>query len=348
MLRFIFHRRTLILMLLVLLALPSGAALAQSKAFIYDRINVDLDVRSDGTLDVAEMITLRYTGGPFSSASRSLALTRLDEVRDVRLSEGQRTYAEASSGKTPGTLTAVQADGKLKVSWYYEPTSDASRTFTLRYRVLGAVRVSSEADEVWWVAIFPDRSVPVQHAQVSMRLPDGAKLRAQDVTLPAAAGKIQITDNRVVVTRDEALPPGQSLDLRVDFNPALVSAQPPAWQSAAPSQAEEPEAQSQPIGTLGWLIGGSFAMLSCFGVPLMVVVVLVLVIRALLRNAGKPHSAPPIGWSNTTNSSSSWSNTTNSGSSWSSSDSSSSWSSSDSGSSWSDSGGSGGGGGDAG
>jgi hypothetical protein len=330
-------------LLALLLALPAGAALAQSKSFVYDRISVDVDVRADGTLDVTEIMTLKYTGGPFSFVSRSIALMRLDEVRDVGLSEGQRAYTEASSGKTPGTFVAEQADGKLKVSWFYEPTSDATRTFTLRYRVLGAVRAGSEADEVWWVGIFPERSVPVQHARVAMHLPDGARLRAQDVTLPAASAMIEITNEDIVVTRDEPLSPGQSLDVRIDFDPALVSAQPPAWQSASPpvSETVAPQPASEPLGPLGWLIGGFFGLLSCFGVPLIIVAVLFVVIRVLIRGAGSSHSQRPAGWGSSSGSNWSSDSSNDSGSSsWSSSDSGSSWSSSDSGS--------GGGGGDAG
>ncbi len=335
----------LILVLLTLLALPSGAALAQSKSFVYDEISVDVDVQADGALDVTEIMTLKFIGGPFSFVSRSIALTRLDEVRDVSLSEGQRAYVEAPDGKAPGSFVVDHLGDKLKVSWYYDPASDTTRTFTLRYRVLGAVRVSSEADQVWWVGIFPERSVPVQHARVAMHMPDGARPRAQDVTLPAASAQIEITNSDIVVTRDQPLPPGQSLDVRVDFNPALVSAPQPAWQSAVASQPEAPEVQptSQPLGPLGWLIGGFFGVLSCLGVPLIVVVVLFVVIRGLIRSAGSAQQQPQAGWNNSDSSS-------NSSDSWSSNDSSSSWSSSDSSGSWSssDSGGSGGGGGDAG
>jgi hypothetical protein len=205
--------------------------------------------------------------------------------------------------------------------------------------VLGAVRLSREADQVWWVAIFPDRSVPVLHSQVTLRLPEGAQLRSQDVTLPPAAGKLDVDGNVVRVTRDESLPAGQSLDVRVDFASALVDAPAPAWQSAPtprPLPTLAPVRPARSSGSSAWSPG-------CLWVLLFLGFAAYSVIRGLVTGDWSHLSSSRRRTSSWSSSSSSWSSS-DSSSSWSSS--SSSWSSSDSSSSWSssDSGGSGGGG----
>jgi hypothetical protein len=312
---------------LLLALLLSAPASAQTKSFSYDRIDVTIDVRPDGTLDVAETMTLAYQGGPFSSANRAIALQRLDNLREIAVGEGAQAYTEAQSDKRPGTFVVQRAADNVKVTWYYPPTSDTTRTFTLRYRVDGAVRVGDAANEIWWVAIFPDRSVPVQRSQVTLNLPLGGKLRPEDITLPAAAGRVTVEENSVRIARDEALPGGQSLDVRVQFPPTLVAAQKPAWQDApAPQPAPRPAAVSSPSNrSRGNPLDGCW-------IPIFILLVVgSLIWRAITGN-----------WDFSSSSSSS--SHRRSSSSWSSSSSSSSW---DSGSSSSSDGGSGGGGGGA-
>jgi hypothetical protein len=365
------NRCLLAVLLALLLALPATAALAQTKSFVYDQVDSDIDMRADGALDVVETMTLAYSGGQFSFVSRSIALDRLDDIRDIRLSEGQRDYVAAQAGKQPGSFVTERASDKLKITWYHDPASDTTGTFTLRYRVLGAVRVGSEADQVWWVAIFPERSVPIQRSRVALHLPAGAQLREQDVTLPSASGRISLDGNIIRVTRDEPLPPGESLDVRVDFAPNLVSAAPPAWQSAPVS----PLAASGVLSLFSWSRGYLVVLLVVAAAAY--AVIRGAIIRARRRLTSSQSSSRKPGRSSdgarwpggsipnrrskksgrrsrksgrsSGSTASSWSSSDSSSSSWSSSDSSSSsWSGSDSGGSWSSDGGSGGGGGDAG
>jgi uncharacterized membrane protein YgcG len=204
----------------------------QTKSYVYDRIDVVIDVRADGVLMVTETLTLTYTGGPFRYAERAIALQRLDRVRDISLHEDDVAYAEAQNGEVPGTFRRTQTSTHMELRWFYEPTSDATRTFTLRYLVDGAVRSGSDTVEIWWIAVFPDRQVPVEHSQVTMHVPGGARLDVSDVTLPEAQGVIRVEGERVLVTRDTPLPPGESLDVRVRFPAAVITALQPAGQAS--------------------------------------------------------------------------------------------------------------------
>jgi hypothetical protein len=217
-----------------------GATQAQEKSYRYDRIDVTVDVRPDGTLDVAETMTLNYTGGPFHGVGREIALQRIDRVYDISVSDDNGAYTAAQSGETPGTYVVEQTTGAATVRWFFEPLSNTTRTFTLRYQVDGAVRVGNTTDEIWWIGVFPDRTVPVQQSSVTVNLPNGAQLRSNDVLLPAATGTLSINANSVSVSRDEPLPGGQALEIQVRFPSALIDSPMPAWQSALVSQPAYP------------------------------------------------------------------------------------------------------------
>ncbi len=209
------------------------AAARQSKSFVYDRIDVNLRLQPDGTLDVTERMTLRYSGGPFTSASREIPFQRLDAIEAIDVSKGATSYSEvANDDRTPGTFHTSRDQQKVVITWFYPPTSDNDQTFVLSYRVRGAVRVGREEDELWWVAIFPDRSVPVEHSRVTLTLPSSARPRTADVSLPTGSGKLVIEQNTITITRDEPLPPNTGLDIQVRVPGDLITSAAPQWQGA--------------------------------------------------------------------------------------------------------------------
>jgi hypothetical protein len=123
----------------------------------------------------------------------------------------------------------------LRVTWWFPATQDARRTFEIRYRAEGAVRIYPGGDQVYWPAIEPDRRYPVREARVRVRLP----AEVPPDTLRAAAYPERqpvrhvVLDPRTVEFVATDLPPGEPLVVRVQFPHGLLSAQPPAWQAAA-------------------------------------------------------------------------------------------------------------------
>ncbi len=250
-----FHRYPLAvaLILFALALLFSPAAFAQEKSYRYAAIDVAITVQPDGILDVSETLVYDFQGGPFTRASRTIALQKLDEIRDITLSDESGAYRAVSQNVEPGTFMLERSRNGIKIAWQFAATSDARRTFTINYRVEGAVRTGTEMDEVWWIAVFPDRSVPVLSSEVVLRLPEGAELRAEDVTLPQAAGSVSVEVNTVRVLRDTPLAAGESLDLRVHFPADLVVSAPPRWQQPPTPQPtiayspDEPETAPRPV-----------------------------------------------------------------------------------------------------
>ena len=53
-------------------------------------------------------------------------------------------------------------------------TAPATRTFTLRYHVTGAIRVYPAGDQLWWNPIIATRQADITGSQVTIHLPAGA------------------------------------------------------------------------------------------------------------------------------------------------------------------------------
>lgn len=223
--------RVLLSFLALWLVWPASPVFAQEKAYVYDRIDVVVNVHEDGLLDVSETMTFDYTGGPFRSAVREIPFEKLDDIRNMTVREGEQTYTEVTDGETPGTYIVTRENDMLRVKWYYEPTSDATRTFTVGYEVEGAIRVEEATDDLWWIAVFPEREVPVEQSSIIVNLPEGVDLDQVQVDLPAADGRVSEEGRSVSVVRDEPLPGGTALDVQIQVPSALIDAPEPAWQS---------------------------------------------------------------------------------------------------------------------
>ncbi|MEM8531591.1 MAG: DUF2207 domain-containing protein [Chloroflexota bacterium] len=233
--------RVLLSLFALWLVLPISSVFAQEKAYVYDRIDVVVNVHEDGLLDVSETMTFDYTGGPFRSAVREIPFEKLDDIRNMTVREGEQTYTEATDGEAPGTYIVTRENDMVWVKWYYEPTSDATRTFTVGYEVEGSIRVEGATDELWWVAIFPERDVPVEQSSIIVNLPEGVDLDQVQVDLPAADGRVSTEGRSVSVVRDEPLPGGMALDVQVQVPSALIDAPEPAWQRNPTSRSSRNE-----------------------------------------------------------------------------------------------------------
>ncbi len=166
-------------------------ALAQTRAVTAEQYDVDITVENDGTLVIRERLTLAFTGGPFQHGFQTIALARVEAIRDVRVSEPGRPYAPGT--ERPYTFATSTRNNALRIDWWFPPTRDAQRTFEISYRAEGALRIYPEGDQLYWQAIDAERQVQAQleearqqsrqlvaEAQaVAKRIEDEARARAQ-------------------------------------------------------------------------------------------------------------------------------------------------------------------------
>ncbi len=219
------------------------AAHAQDKTLFWDRFDVDINVNTDGSLDVVETQAITFTSGTFQRGFRSIDGSKLSDITDVTVADENGPYQESSSG-APGTFSVDQQGQNTVINWYFDPTADATRTFTVGYRVEGGLRYYKDGDQLWWQAVYGDRQFPVNKSVVTVHLPPPAVIQNLDNYFTAA--NIEKVDEQTArFTATERIPAGQMFEVRAQFTPGVVAGAPAAWQAAADAEAAAKDKQAE-------------------------------------------------------------------------------------------------------
>ncbi len=258
---------------------PAPAVQAQSsKVYTWDRYDVSLTINKDGSFDAVETQTFRYQSGTFRGAARAWDTNRLGEITQVQINEGKQSYSldgsptgQGSDGTQPyteytgpydlnspatlpppGTFVLRPGGNSVEVDWFYAPVAaPATRTFTLRYHVTGAIRVYPGGDQLWWNPIIANRQADITSSGIAIHLPAGVNatnVQAQTVfpksthTSVNTAGVVSITTDEPILQTDPA--PA----VRVQWPHGMLAADPPAWQAADDAdraRAEESQREAQ-------------------------------------------------------------------------------------------------------
>jgi hypothetical protein len=263
------------LLILVLMLVVAGIMLVacsgDSKSYSADRFDVDLAVQPDGSLIVAETVDFRFVGGPFSYVFRDLAFTEIDRIDRLQASLDGQVLPQ---GTGPGQVE-IQAGDPLQVTWHLPPTSDASHSFGLTYRVQGAIRQLDDADALIWRAVPEEHDYEIASSTVTVSYPSSTSLLAEP----------SVWDHRAVVESNAGQATLQVQDIGSDeelvvearFAPGSLLSAPPAWQAA---QAERSQ-HTQPALTLG------------LGAGLLTVLLASVWLLAYARRFRRPQAAQP-------------------------------------------------------
>lgn len=252
-----------ITVLVALVAVPAAASgYAQTRSFYWDRFDVDITVNRDGSFDVVETQTIVFVGGPFRFGFRGIDGRLTEGITDIAVADDEGEYTPGF-GEEPRTFTVTQEGQETVVRWYFEPLADETRTFVIRYRVLGGLRYYETGDQLWWKAVYADRPYPVNASTVTVRVPAPAVIQKLDhYFTPAEIAQPDPQTARFVAT--ERIPPNQEFEVRVEFTPGVVAGAPAAWQATEDERVARLEAQAEydrrwrPLANL---LVGSFALM---------------------------------------------------------------------------------------
>ena len=155
-----------------LLIVPVPSASAQEKSLVWERFDVDIVIQRDGTFDVAEHQTILFTRGAFTFGFREIAKDKLSSLSDWSLTDdsGNR-YTLVKGSREPYSFTVTDQGSNYVIYWYFPPTANRSETYTLSYTVHGGLRYYEGGDQLWWQAIYDDRSFPVRAGRVNVTAP---------------------------------------------------------------------------------------------------------------------------------------------------------------------------------
>jgi Predicted membrane protein (DUF2207) len=263
-----------------------GAEAQFGRSVAWDRYDVTLDLRPDGSYHVIERQVVDFEGGPFSTGFADIPMGRIDDITNVVVREetpsGVTTYEGTDCCDdyvVPGEYTWGRNGGYTSIRWGFEPSYDEQRTFLLEYDVIGALRVYAENDppneQVWWTAIGKEATdvAPVRQASMTIRLPQpvdfGDVVMSQDdVKVDPASFGDYTKDGRVWTWTKENLNAGGEFLVRLQI-PPIVQADEPRWQQADDARRKKAEEADERravldsmflgMGLLG-LVGGGLAV----------------------------------------------------------------------------------------
>jgi hypothetical protein len=163
----------IMLLLVVVLQVGTPTSAAQARNVAWTRYDVDLNVQPNGSVQVSETQTIQFHG-TYQQGLRVIPTDRLTGIDNVSVGEDVGgTTAAYRPGLVPATnsFRTTSTDQGLQVDWWFPPTTDASRTFVLRYTAQGAIRVYDAGDQLQWKAVYADRDGPTEASTVTVHLP---------------------------------------------------------------------------------------------------------------------------------------------------------------------------------
>ena len=212
------------LVVTVMLGLTIGVSQAQEKSYRADRFDVAITVEEGGSVLVTETVVFDFAGGPFTFVFRELPLDHTDGISVLEAAVDGVSYP---AGENPGQVEIGSGD-PMRITWHFEPTSNATRTFVLTYRVDGVVRQESGSDALYWQALPDSYEYSIGQSETVVDYLSSTSLVGSPEVLAGTAVTSQ-SDNQVTFTATN-LAPDSPLVVMLPFAEGSLITSPPNWQ----------------------------------------------------------------------------------------------------------------------
>jgi uncharacterized membrane protein YgcG len=191
-------RRLVFALVVAALLAPRPAA---ARSLELEGFDTQIRVAADGTIDVSERITAKFTGS-WNGIIRMIPVEyRTPQALNYTLILDDVRVTDDSGAPLRWESSRVRHYRKLKI--YVPGAMDATRTFVIAYRVLDGLRFFEEHDELYWNVTGDEWTFPIQSATARIELPAGA------------TGLRGVAFNGIVGARDQAVDVGVDAGARV-------------------------------------------------------------------------------------------------------------------------------------
>jgi serine/threonine-protein kinase len=235
-----------------------AAGLGNTSSLSWDALDVSATVNPDSSVDVVETHRVTFTSGVHDHLAVKIGAPA-GTLSQLSVTEGGAQYAiDPPAPQPPNYARAWQEGADSWVGWWFPPVdSPAQRTYTIAYRLNGAVHVNQQAGRsMGWRVLPPDPLEPIWMATLEMRLP--GDVQSDTVHLQSTGAPVQsgLLDGQAAWFTAAAAIAGQPVDATVAFGggtaPPPPTATPVPTNAAAtttPTLAPSPSATSVPTGT---------------------------------------------------------------------------------------------------
>jgi len=160
-----------LLLLLALLAATADRAVAQ-RSLVIERFDAAIRVEPDGTIDVTETITARFTGA-WNGIYRSIPV-KYRTAQGLNWTLGLDVLGATDGDGRPLRVEAGREGHYVKLRMWIPGAENARRTAVLHYRATNALRFFDEHDELYWNVTGDEWEVPIEAATARIELPSNA------------------------------------------------------------------------------------------------------------------------------------------------------------------------------
>ncbi len=272
-------RQTGLLFIPVLMALATFLALlpgdALAKELYWEEYNTTIELRPDGTMAITEDQLINFTDGIFTQGWATIPLGKVEDITNVQLFENGQPMVRGVTG--PGGYTVNTYGGEVEILWWFEPAQQETRHYTIKYDVIGGVRVYDDVgrEQIWWRVVDTDFSADIASASATVILPepvseDALTIGTYTSGFNEADVGVQFFAPNAVRWTTSNLKQGDAFEVRVEF-PKMTSATEPSWQAAAEAK-EERDAKLAPYKALANLLLLGSGLLLVIGGPIGMVV----------------------------------------------------------------------------
>lgn len=146
-----------------------------AKNYFYESINVDIKINEDSTFNVSEKQTYRLNGS-FGYFYRDISLRRIDHISNINIFDG-------NGNKIPENEYNISYNnGYKRIKWNFSRKNfkNKLKSWTIKYKVHGALGFYKNHDELYWNAVFSNRQVKVEKARIKVYL--DKSLDKKDIT----------------------------------------------------------------------------------------------------------------------------------------------------------------------
>ncbi|GAC1633978.1 MAG: DUF2207 domain-containing protein [Candidatus Acidiferrum sp.] len=211
--------------LILIGALFFFARVAAARELHIEKFDEQVTVMENGTVDVTENITFRFTGSwrgvyreiPVEyNTPQGMNYSLFLKVKSIRDGDGQQLKYESSRERHYR---------KLKI--YVPNAQDTTKTIVIEYTVSDAMRFFEDHDEFYWNVTGDEWDMPIASATANITLPVGATGIRTNVFTGAyrSTGKqaeAQVVGNGVEVHTTAPLPYHEGLTVAVAFDKGIV------------------------------------------------------------------------------------------------------------------------------
>ena len=191
-----------------------------------ERVETTLTLRPDGSLDVVETITFRFTDRKFSEVERRVPTRRVDGIVEVEaLMDGRVLPA----GENEGEAEIRHRRRELQVFWRFPETTNTTHQFTLKFRAMGAVHIQNGRANLAWHILPSRHRYRISDAQVTWRVPPGVTSLGGPAMEAEGWAWLQESGGGWVA-RKSNLEPNETAILTDVLDASQLSALPPVWQ----------------------------------------------------------------------------------------------------------------------